>query len=157
MGKVGTGIPGFGDSEGSKGQGFKPWKGWFLCKITEASAKDVEVEGEVAGSNVKVETVVLDGDEQGDGSETTGKKKFWFINVSYDEDRAFTVGYLKDLFNAAGVRPNPKAPNEPPYEKLAGKKIAVNAWIRVDTQGTERQAQKFVKLADSKYKDQDED
>jgi hypothetical protein len=149
MAKVGTGIPGFMAAEANTGSGgFAPWKGKFLCEIVEVTAKDVE-----NGCNVKIETTVLDGDAQGDDVAVEGKKKFWFINVSYEPERDFTKGYLKALFVAAGVK---VTSDEPPYGKLAGKRVAVEAWSRNDNKGEARQSQKFVAVRDSKWKDADD-
>ena len=143
MGKVGTGIPGFMAAEVSQGGGgFKPWKGKFLLEIGEVTPKDTE-----NGVNVKVETTVLDGDEQADGTEVTGKKKFWFIHVSYEPEMDFTKGYLKALFVAAGVK---ITSDEPPYAKLPGKKVACEAWVR-SVGDKEYQGFKFVPVKDSRW------
>jgi hypothetical protein len=149
MVKVGSGIPGFGESEGAKARAFRVWNGEFKAEIQEVTAKDGKKDGTV---NVQIKTTLLGGPEQADGTDPVGSEVSWFINVDpslvSDDGRAFTVDQLKSVFIAAGVK---VTGDEPPYAKLKFKVVAVQAWSsKPDDKGNVYQRFAFVALKDSK-------
>ena len=142
--KVGSGIPGFGSSKGSTN---RIWKGGeFLLQIDEVTSKDKENDdGDVTGMNVRVQTTCLGGPTQDDDTEPKGKKINLFINVNYD--LPFTVDQIKDLFVAAEVK---TTGDEPPWNKLSGKKIVGKLSEKLDNQGVPRQRAYFSSVSRSK-------
>lgn len=143
-GKVGKGLPGFGDSKGSTN---RIWKGGeFLLQIEEVTSKSkVNDDGDEIGMNVRVNTVCLGGPEQDDDVSPKGKKINLFINVNYD--LPFTIDQLKDLFIAAGVK---TTGDEPPFGKLSGKKVVAKLGEQVGKDGVPRQRAYWVAPGKSK-------
>ena len=147
--RVGSGIPGFGESKGAAARSFTVLKGEFKVEIGEVTA----TEGKKHGTfNVRIPTTILGGPEQDDGWDPEGKENSWFINVDpelvNDSGVAFTVDALKSVFIAAGVKVQG---DEPPYGKLTGKVCAVQAWkSKPDEKGNIYQRFSFVPLEKSK-------
>ena len=147
--RVGSGIPGFGESEGAASRSFSKLSGEFKVEIGEVTA----TEGKKAGTfNVRIPTTILEGPEQEDGTDWTGKENSWFINVdpslTNDDGKQFTVDQLKSVFIAAGVK---TTGDEPPYAKLKDKVCAVQAWLsKPDDKGNVYQRFAFCSLAKSK-------
>jgi hypothetical protein len=142
--KVGSGIPGLSDSKGSSQ---RIWKGGeFLLLLDEVTEKPkTNDDGDVVGKNIRIQTTCLGGPAQEDDTEPKGKKINIFINVTYD--LPFTVDQLADLFIAAGVK---IMSDEPPYGKLAGKKVVGKLGERVGKDGIPRQSAYFIPLSKSK-------
>lgn len=143
--RVGSGIPGFGDSKGSQN---RIWEGGeFLLQIEEVTEKAKEnQDGEEIGKNVRFSTVCLGGPTQPDDTPSKGKKINLFININYD--LPFTIDQLADAFLAAGVKF--AGSDEPPYSKMAGKKIVAKLGKRVDNNGVPRQSCYFIAPSKSK-------
>lgn len=147
--KVGSGIPGFGDSKGAAGRSFRTLVGEFKVEVGDVASTP----GKKSGTyNVRIPTTILGGPEQDDGWDPEGKENSWFINVdpelTNDSGVAFTVDALKSVFMAAGVK---TTGDEPPYSKLKGKVCAVQAWAsKPDDKGQVYQRFAFVSLAKSK-------
>jgi hypothetical protein len=154
--KVGSGLPGFGDSEGAKPRAFRRWNGEFKAEIAEVTQQSGKKSGTV---NVALKTTLLGGPEQADGTDPEGQEVTWFLNVDpsleSDDGRKFTVDALKQVFIAAGVK---VVSDEPPYAKLQGKVIAIQAWeSKPNEKGDTFQRWTAVALKDSKHFAGDED
>lgn len=147
--RVGSGLKGFGDSEGQKGRSFRKWIGEFKCEIKDCIESPGREKGQI---NVRLITTLLGGPEQADGTEPDGKEVSWFLNVDEnligDDGTAFTVDQYKSVYLAAGVRTSGDVP-EP--KKLAGKVIAIQGWeSKPNAKGDTFQRWAAVALKDSK-------
>jgi len=148
--RVGSGIPGFGDSEGAERRNFKKLDGEFKVEIIECLESPNKKNPK--NTNVRLRTTILGGPEQADGSDMEGKEVSWFLNVDpdlvNDNGKRFTVDQYKSVYLAAGVK---TTGNQPEPKKLAGKTIAIQAWeSKPDEKGTTYQRWAAVSLAESK-------
>lgn len=148
--KVGSGIPGFGDSEGAERRNFKKLSGEFKVEIVECTESPNKKNPH--NTNVRLRTTILGGPEQDDGTDYEGKEVSWFLNVDpelvNDNGKKFTVDQYKSIYLAAGVK---TTGNVPEPKKLAGKEIAIQAWeSKPDDKGTTYQRWAAVSLSDSK-------
>jgi len=150
--KVGKGLPGFGDSRGSTQ---RIWEGGeFLIQLDEVTAQDrTNDQGDDIGVSVRFKGTFLDGPTQNDDVAPKGKNVNLFLNVNYD--LPFTVDQLKDAFIAANVK---TVGDDPPYHKLAGKKVAGRLYKQGGkNDGVPRQGFRFISPSKSKLASEEDD